>query len=952
MSENAGSIFFSVDIETDKTLRAQEKIDQGFDKLQKGMDDTDKSAQQLGGGLSNLALSIAAVVSAGAIREMAGLVQKYQEMAERVQMATSSQVEFEMVQKRLLNTANQTYRRLDEAQELYIRTADSLRSMGYSTEQALDVTDSLSFAFVKNATSMDRANNAISAVSKSINKGKVEADAWESLLAAVPTVIDDIASASGKTAAEIRALGAAGDITAAQLTEGLRKSLDENSKAAAGMAANLTDAGVRTRTALTAVLVSLEKQTGGLQAVTDGIIEAANVMLEFGGDAEKMAAFLDTATTAATALAAVLASRLLAALTGYGAALVAQAAASVQASRAAAANLQLAQAEAVAAANALMQAKASAQAAVGLSTHAAAVTALTAAESRATAATVAFTAAQAASTAAARVGTTVLAGLRGAMALLGGPAGVIFLAASALAWFVTSSTEAKPAADALTGSVNQLGTAAERAAERFQRLTTGIEKLNKTELSLRKGELETQLRNAEGQLKSFERQFERGVGSIGQVEGARAAVEELQRALEKLNGTKPADTEPTLTSGTGPAAKTPKGKTEAQKAADAIREQVAALELQSDTLGMTASELEIYRLQLAGATDEQIRAAQSSLSMIDAFEQQADAADASAKAEAERRKSLEQAAKTVTPMRAAENQYQTDLQQYQDMLALKLISDQEYMALKKEAETTYDAERLAAQEAMFASASASNAILMDAVNALGSSASTAFAGILSGTMNGEEALKSLANTIFQSVISSFVQMGIAQVKAALIGKAASASAAAGYVASVGGQVAATTALAAQAAFASTAAIPIVGPALAGPAAAAAGAAAAALGAPAIGAASATLAGGRALGGPVQANSMYRVNEGGKPEIFNAANGQQYMMPNQRGEVVSNKDAQGGGEPTVIVNIQNNASGTTATATSSKDDRGTIIDVVVSDIMQNGKIGQAVNRTTGTRRAGG
>lgn len=922
MAENAGSIFYSVDIETDKTLRAQDKIDQGFDRLQKGMDDTDKSAKQLGGGLTKLALSIAAVVSAGAIREMAGLVQKYQEMAERVQMATSSQAEFEMVQKRLLNTANQTYRRLDEAQELYIRTADSLRSMGYSTEQALDVTDSMSFAFVKNATSADRANSAITALSKSVTTGKIAADQWETITSAIPTVIDDIAAASKRTSAEVRALGAAGKLTAQDLTEGLRKSLDANAEAAAGMAANLTDAGVRTRTALTAVLVSLEKQTGGLQAVTDGIITAANVMLEFGGDAEKMAEFLDTATTAATALAAVLASRLLAAMTGYSAALVAQGAAAVQASRAAAANLQLAQAEALAAANALMQAKASAQATVGLSTHAAAVTALTAAESRATAATVAFTAAQAASTAAARVGTTVLAGLRGAMALLGGPAGVIFLAASALAWFVTSSDEAKPSADTLTSSVNQLGTAAERAAERFQRLTTGIEKLNKTELSLRKGELETQLRNAEGQLKSFERQFERGVGSIGQVEGARAAVEELQRALEKLNGTKPADTEPTLTSGTGPAAKTPKGKTEAQKAAEAIREQVAALELQSDTLGMTASELEIYRLQLAGATDEQIRAAQSSLSMIDAFEQQA---------EAEKKLQQQREAFGSTPAEVS-----AKITGKADPLSGGMFDSQ---SARYDAEAEAERVRYAEQLTRLNEAKALELEALGGYQALELQMQTEHATRLAQI----DAAKN------QAMLASGQQLfeGLAGATAAFAGEQSGAYAAmfaiskAFAVAQAGLQLSAAmtqvlgdpTALTPAQKFANVAAVAAAGGALVS----------------AVGSASFS---GRAMGGPVQANQMYRVNEGGQPEIFNAANGSQYMMPNQRGEVVSNKDAQGGGEPTVIVNIQNNASGTTATATSSKDDRGTIIDVVVSDIMQNGRVGQAVNRTTGTRRAGG
>jgi len=462
MTENAGSIVYTVDIETTKTLAAQQKIDQSFDKLQQTMDKTDQQAQRLGGGLSKLAAAVGAVVAAGALREMAGLVQKYQEMSERVQMATASQAEFEMVQKRLLTTANGTYRSLGEAQELYIRTADSLRSMGYSTSQALDVTDSMSFAFVKNATSAERAEAAISALSKSVNTGKVAADQYETITSALPTVINDMASASGRSAAEIRALGAAGKLTAQDLTEGLRKALEANTDAAAKMSTNLTDAAVRSRTALTTVLVSLENQTGGLQAVTDGIISAANAMQEFGADSEKMTAFLTTATTAATALAVVVGARLLSAVTGYTAALVTQAAASVQATRAADANLRLAQAEAAAAANALMQAQATAQATVGLTTHAAAAQALATASARATTATVALTAAQTTANAAARIGATVMAGLRTAMGFLGGPTGVIFLAAGALAMFATSSTEAKPPVDLLTGSVNALGDAALR----------------------------------------------------------------------------------------------------------------------------------------------------------------------------------------------------------------------------------------------------------------------------------------------------------------------------------------------------------------------------------------------------------------------------------------------------------------------------------------------------------
>lgn len=59
-------------------------------------------------------------------------------------------------------------------------------------------------------------------------------------------------------------------------------------------------------------------------------------------------------------------------------------------------------------------------------------------------------------------------------------------------------------------------------------------------------------------------------------------------------------------------------------------------------------------------------------------------------------------------------------------------------------------------------------------------------------------------------------------------------------------------------------------------------------------ASISYGGGREHGGPVSASSMYRVGEGGKPEIFKASNGSQYMIPGDNGKVISNRDMQGGG----------------------------------------------------------
>ncbi|AUX74321.1 phage tail length tape measure family protein [Erwinia pyrifoliae] len=61
-------------------------------------------------------------------------------------------------------------------------------------------------------------------------------------------------------------------------------------------------------------------------------------------------------------------------------------------------------------------------------------------------------------------------------------------------------------------------------------------------------------------------------------------------------------------------------------------------------------------------------------------------------------------------------------------------------------------------------------------------------------------------------------------------------------------------------------------------------------------------GGRKNGGPVSEGTMYQVGEGGKPEIYQASTGKQYMIPGDNGKVISNKDMQGGGGGGVVMNV--------------------------------------------------
>ncbi|MBS4090444.1 tape measure protein [Pseudomonas rustica] len=215
------------------------RIDKSLERVDSAFDRVGERAQHASGLIKG---ALAAAIGAAGIGKIIEAADSYGQMSDRIGMATVSVGEYDLVQQRLLDTANRTYRPLAEAQELYIRTSDSLKSMGYNTSQALDVMDSFSFLLVTNSASADKASSAIDAYSKALQTGKVEADGWQSILAAMPTVVDTLAKSTAKSSEEIRSLGAQGKLGLDTLTEGLQKASKANGELADGMSIAVRDA--------------------------------------------------------------------------------------------------------------------------------------------------------------------------------------------------------------------------------------------------------------------------------------------------------------------------------------------------------------------------------------------------------------------------------------------------------------------------------------------------------------------------------------------------------------------------------------------------------------------------------------------------------------------------------------------------------------------------------------
>lgn len=303
---------------------------------------------------------------------------------------------------------------------------------------------------------------------------------------------------------------------------------------------------------------------------------------------------------------------------------------------------------------------------------------------------------------------------------------------------------------------------------------------------------------------------------------------------------------------------------------------------------------------------------------------------------------VQEMAAQVDPVQALANEHAQKLALIKDYMNQRVITEQQGLALMNAANKEYDEQRTAAQWQLLSQQSLGYDMLTSAVDSLSGNASNAITGLITQTMSWSDAARSLGNTMLNSVVNSIVQVGVEMAKNFILGQTLGvATQAANATAAVAGGAAA---LAAWTPAAIAASIATMGAASASglgayTAAQATGAATS------IGMKALTIAGARKDGGPVSAGEMYRVGEGGKPEIFKASNGNQYMIPGDNGKVISNRDI-GGGQVPVTVNINDYSSGgNRIDAQARQDSNGMTIDVFIADMDNKGPMHSAITRNT-------
>ncbi|HBQ8857649.1 TPA: tape measure protein [Klebsiella variicola subsp. variicola] len=296
----------------------------------------------------------------------------------------------------------------------------------------------------------------------------------------------------------------------------------------------------------------------------------------------------------------------------------------------------------------------------------------------------------------------------------------------------------------------------------------------------------------------------------------------------------------------------------------------------------------------------------------------------------------QQAQGEIDPVQRLANQHAQELALIQQFETQKGQITQRGLELMNAANTQYEQQRIAAQWEIWRQQNAGYEVAAAAFDSFAGNASNALTGIITGSMSVSEAMRSLGSTVLNSVINSFVQMGVEWLKSVIMGQAGM-TAASGMAIAQGQLIAASMAPAAAMTSLATAGANAI-PAQAGIAST-------------VGMAQAlSIAGARYNGGPVSAGGLYQVGEKGKPEIYQASTGKQYMIPGDNGKVISNKDMQSGGGVSVQVNVINQSTGATVqSADGYMQDGSAVVDLLITDMERGGPVSSQMQQTFGLSR---
>lgn len=453
MAENAGGIYYDIEMDVRGLLTAQQRVNQRLDLMERGFDKTSRSIDTTERSMSSLSRVAVALTAALSVQQVAEYADAWATVNNKLSNSLRPSEQLADVTERVFNITQQTRSSLDATASLYARLERATRQYGTSAGDLAKLTTIINQGFVVSGATAQEAENAIIQLSQGLASGALRGEEFNSVNEQGNRLIVALADSMGVSIGQMRNMAAQGKLTTDVVVNGLLSQ-------GAVIGAEFANTTTTISQALQVAGNNITKFFGENSTVKTGAAIFSDAVVTISENIGGLSALL-------TGVAAILGSRYVGALTMATAAKIKAAAASrtlsaeeslasQAAANKAAADLRAAAVAKERALDEIRLAEMMRLTAISENNAAAAEQRLSVARVAATGAVDNCNRALAANRAAQLALSSGASLATRALGLIGGPAGAAMLAASAILYFSQRAKEARNDANALADSVNEL----------------------------------------------------------------------------------------------------------------------------------------------------------------------------------------------------------------------------------------------------------------------------------------------------------------------------------------------------------------------------------------------------------------------------------------------------------------------------------------------------------------
>ncbi len=181
MAENAGGIYYDIEMDVRGLLTAQQRVNQRLDLMERGFDKTSRSIDTTERSMSSLSRVAVALTAALSVQQVAEYADAWATVNNKLSNSLRPSEQLADVTERVFNITQQTRSSLDATASLYARLERATRQYGTSAGDLAKLTTIINQGFVVSGATAQEAENAIIQLSQGLASGALRGEEFNSV---------------------------------------------------------------------------------------------------------------------------------------------------------------------------------------------------------------------------------------------------------------------------------------------------------------------------------------------------------------------------------------------------------------------------------------------------------------------------------------------------------------------------------------------------------------------------------------------------------------------------------------------------------------------------------------------------------------------------------------------------------------------------------------------------